>query len=203
VRHALNLIDAKLLPSPAQPSLAMLLGVLGLAIAGAAGHLSWERMQFARTLALPGAAEAAAEHLEPSDPAFEQRLAQVQRDEALRDALAGFSDLPLDSAARLRALAGVLPDSLWLTEVEFSGRTGLRIAGGALDTAALPGYVARLGQIDGLRGLRLQFVSVEPHSAEAVDADATQADASAAARAAQHRFVLASSDMPSGEGGGR
>lgn len=200
MRHALNLIDPAMLPSPAQPSVAALLVLLSVCFIGSAAHLSWERMQFARTLALPGAAEVGAESLEPADPAFEQRLLQVQRDEALRDALAGVNDLPLDSAVRLRALAQVLPDSLWLTEVEFSGRHGLRIAGGALDTPALAAYVARLGQIDGLKGLPLQFVSVEPQSAEAVDAEASGTSDKPAMRPAHHRFVLASTDAPSGEG---
>lgn len=192
MRHALNLIDAKLLPQPVRPPIPVLLSTLALALSGLLGHFAWERSQFAATLARPGAAEALSEVEQPPDPAFEERLRQVQRDEALRDALAGVTDLPRDSAVRLRALARALPDALWLTEVELSGRSGLRIAGGALDPSSLAAYVARLGQIDGLRGLPLKVASVEPLLPQASDAEAAETPSKPLERDVRYQFVLAS-----------
>lgn len=206
MRHALNLIDPGLLPVPTRPPVSVLLGVLVLAVGGLGVHYSWERTQFERTLALPGVTESGLEGEEHADPAHAQRLHRVVRDEALADALSGIIDLPRDSAARLRALTQALPDSLWLTEVELGGRSGLRIAGGTLDSAALAPYVARLGQIDGLQGLPLQVVSMEPHQPESASLDgepAAVADAPAVkpvAPPAQHRFVLEGGGLSADEG---
>lgn len=194
--YQLNLIDERALPVPARPSvaavlaLALLCGVVGIA------HLHWERTQLARSLAQPGADTLAGGEEAPADPAYDARLRLVQRDERLRDVLAGFRDLPLDSAARLQQLAAALPDALWLTDVQLSGSRGVRIAGGALDTAALAAYATRLGQVPAFSGLPMQALSVEPTLDEAPPRDAgSHAPAAATARALHHHFVLTSGRM--------
>lgn len=194
--YQLNLIDERLLPVPQRPSVAAVLAVAVLCGIGGVVHLHWERSQLARSLAQPGAESLATSEEVPLDPVYETRLRQLQRDERLRDALAGFSDLPQDSAARLRQLAAALPDALWLTDVQFSGSRGVRIAGGALDTAALAAYATRLGQVPAFSGLPLKALSVEP--ARDDNAAAESGDGAApppATRVVHHHFVLTSGPM--------
>ncbi len=156
-------------------------------------HLGWERRQLAHSLAQPGAEAVVADGTLPADAAYDARLAQLLRDERLRDALAGFADLPQHSAQRLQQLAAALPDSLWLSEVELQGSRGVRIVGGALDPAALAGYATRLGQLDGFSGLPLQALTVE--TAGRPDGDTAGTDTALPAPA-WHHFVLTSGSMP-------
>ena len=195
--YQLNLIDERALPVQARPSVAALL-TLSL-ICGGVGvaHLHRERAQLARSLTQPGAETLAGGEEVPADPAYDARLLVVQRDERLRDALAGFRDLPQDSAARLQQLAAALPDSMWLSDVQLSGSRGVRIAGGALEPAALAAYATRLGEVPAFSGLPMQALSVEPTSDEAARRDTgDNASVAAMARAVQHHFVLTSGQMP-------
>lgn len=195
--YQLNLIDERALPVPARPSVAAVLALALLCGGVGFAHLHWERAQLARSLAQPGADTVASGEEAPVDPAYDARLRLVQRDERLRDALAGFRDLPLDSAARLQQLAAALPDALWLTDVQLSGSRGVRIAGGALEPAALAAYATRLGQVPAFSGLPMQAFSVEPTHDEAARRDAGDpTSAAATAHTAQHHFVLTSGQMP-------
>ena len=192
MKQQLNLIDPKLLPKAARPSVVELVSILAVASVAVLGHYSWEHARFVAVLAQPGTGQAAAAPDEgASDAALETLQRQVERDELLRDGLARASDLPADSATQLRQLASALPDTLWLTDVELSGRTGLRIAGGAQDVAALTIYAARLGEIASLKGRPLQALMVEPQRTESRgDSEASTAES----RPSHHLFVLASGD---------
>ncbi len=188
--HQLNLIDERLLPVAARPSVAALLALAGVCVVVAWGHLSWERGQLARSLAQPGAEAVASDGTPGADAAHDARLAQLLRDERLRDALAGFSDLPQHSARRLQQLAAALPDQLWLSEVELQGSRGVRIVGGTLDPAALSGYATRLGQLEDFSGLPLQALTVE-QAERPVDESAL----TGVKPPAWHHFVLTSGSM--------
>lgn len=186
MRHALNLIDQRLLPVPARPSAAALLALALLVVSSLAGHFGWERLQLAQTLALSGADDPVPSAEAAPDAEYDHALRALQRDEVLRDALAGSTDLPQDSALRLRELLAELPDALWLVEVELSGQRGLRITGGALDSAALAAYAQRLGRLDAWRGTPLQVLNLEPRRDET------------AAAVPSHQFVLASAGVDEG-----
>ena len=187
MKQQLNLIDPKLLPVPARPPVAVLLALLTVAGLAVVGHFGWERAQFNLALAHLGTLQAPAAEEAAPDPALQALQRQVERDELLRDGLARASDLPADSVGQLRQLTAALPHTLWLTEVELTGRNGLRIAGGAVDVTALTAYAARLSDITSLKGRPLQALTVEPQLAEA------QGD-SEPRMPAHHLFVLASGE---------
>ena len=189
MKQQLNLIDPRLLPVPARPSVATLLALLAAAGVAVLGHGGWERAHYDEALAPPGALKAEALEVSGPDPALHTLQRQVERDELLRDGLARASDLPIDSVGQLRQLSAALPNTLWLTDVELTGRNGLRIAGGALDVTALATYAARLSNIASLKGRQLQALTVEPQQPEALG----DADGAAAERLPPHHlFVLAS-----------
>lgn len=189
MKQQLNLIDPRLLPVPARPSVATLLALLAAAGVAVLGHGGWERAHYDEALAPPGALQAEALEVSRPDPALQTLQRQVERDELLRDGLARASDLPIDSVGQLRQLSAALPNTLWLTDVELTGRNGLRIAGGALDVTALATYAARLSNIASLKGRQLQALTVEPQQPEALG----DADGAAAERLPPHHlFVLAS-----------
>jgi Tfp pilus assembly protein PilN len=194
--YQLNLIDERALPVPVRPSVAAMLTLALLCGGVGFTHLRWEGARLARSLAQPGADAVASSEDLPADPAYETRLRVVQRDERLRDALAGFRDLPQDSAARLQQLAAALPDALWLTDVQLSGSRGVRIVGGTIEPAALAAYASRLGQVPAFSGLPMQALILEPTHDAVVRRDADQAASAAAPpRAVQHHFVLTSGQM--------
>lgn len=203
--YQLNLIDETLLPVAVRPSVATVLVLSAACVLAGTGHLAYERSQFARSLAQPQADDVALDAESGPEAAFDTRLVQLQRDERLRDALAGFRDLPLDTAQRLQQLSAALPDQLWLTEVEFSGSRGVRVAGGALDPSALSAYAARLSQVPVFSGLPLQAVTVEPTRVDAAQAEGGDAAAAATApaRAPHHQFVLTSGQLAGGDEGAR
>lgn len=191
MRQHLNLIDPALLPVTAWPSVPGLLGLLALVGALVLGHYGWERSRLAQALLQAAGAPAGTPEPVVPDPVRQALQHQVERDELLRDGLARASDLPADSVGQLRRVAAALPDTLWLIDVELSGRSGLRIAGGALDVAALTTYAARLGQIDSLKGRPLQTLTLEPQRPVA----GTEAEGAAPATLPPHHFfVLASGD---------
>jgi Tfp pilus assembly protein PilN len=93
---------------------------------------------------------------------------RVAQREALRDLLAA-DQLPQEPAALLRSVIDALPQTLWLTEVEVARERALRIAGGALDAAALNNFATALAQVPALRGVPVHTVRLEP---AAKDSDA-------------------------------
>ena len=187
MKQQLNLIDPKLLPVPPRPPVAVLLALLAVAALAVMAHFAWERAQFNMALAHFGTLQAPAPEEAAPDPALQALQRQVERDELLRDGLARASDLPADSVGQLRQLAAALPHTLWLTDIELTGRTGLRIAGGTLDVTALAAYAARLSDIASLKGRPLQALTVEPQLPE------PQSDAELR-MPPHHLFVLASGE---------
>ena len=187
-----NLIDERLLPTRQLLSGARVIaiGVLGLLLVG--GHAVVESQRYAQlnTDAAALAATAAVDGGETDDTAIQ---AQISRRQALRDLLAKVEQRPFDSAALLRQVVAALPERVWLTEIDVLGTQGLRIAGAAIDSAALNAFAERLGRIESLRGVPIQTLRIEPLK---TDAD----DGATAKPAAAHAFVLASAAYQGPEG---
>jgi Tfp pilus assembly protein PilN len=168
------------------------------------GHYVWEQQALARVLAaasapVPAAVDAPAGV--PPDAAqalLLERQARVRRDEALLQTLAGLNDLPRHNAQRLQGLIAVLPQDMWLQEVQFSGARGVRIAGGALNAAALAAYARRLGEQPAFQGLPLHVVAVDPREAQAAEGDAGAAAAPRSGMPTHYAFVLSSVDAEPG-----
>ena len=190
-RQQLNLIDPQLLPVAARPSVATLLTVLTLAAVAVLGHYAWEKARFSEALAQTGTEPAAADEAAP-DPALQALQRQIERDELLSQGLARASDLPTDTAVVLRQVAAALPPSLWLTDVEMSGRNGLRIAGGTLDVSALSDYAVKLGDIASLKGRALHALSVEPRQPPSAPVESS--GAAVESMPPHHVFVLANGE---------
>jgi hypothetical protein len=186
----INLYDASLRPVHDWATAPRILATAGLLALLAMGHVSWERHALARAIA--DAPPAAPEVL--PDAAIEADItaanARIERDERLLQAMSGLTDLPPDNAERLQSLFAAMPATLWLDSVEFSGRQGVRIAGGATDSAALADYAQRLAAQPAFRELALQLFSLGPltlHYA-AVSDESTPI----AAPKPAHGFVLSS-----------
>lgn len=195
MKYQLNLIDPSLSPVAARPPLPVLLGAVLVAVLACAAHVAYERQQLAVALARPNADLVAGEAGEVApDPVYDTRLRKIERDEALRDGLARATDLPSGSSHMLGQVVAVLPGSLWLTEIELSGKQGVRIAGGALDSAELAQFAARLSEVSALRGLALGSMQIEAQvlDDETPGGDAVQAPKPAPLR--YSRFVLATGD---------
>lgn len=179
----INLVEARLLPP-----LRLLSGLrLATLIAAGAllvfGHWGFERVALSRALAMDSTAEQADTNhrsVAAKDGLADLRERVAQR-EALRDLLAA-DHLPQQPAALLRSVIDALPQTLWLTEVEVARERALRIAGGALDAAALNSFAAALAQVPSLRGMPVHTVRLEPAGK---DGDAP----------AGWRFVLASGSV--------
>ncbi len=195
MKYQLNLIDRALLPVPARPPLPVLLGAVLGAVLACAAHVAYERQQLAVVLARPNAdLVSGATGEAPADPVYDARLRKIERDEALRDGLARATDLPSGSSQMLGQVVAVLPASLWLTEIELSGKQGLRIAGGALASAELAQFAARLSEVSALRGLALGSMQIEAQVLDDAAPDAAPAETPKAAPLRYSRFVLATGD---------
>ncbi len=196
MKYQLNLIDPSLSPVAARPPLPVLLGAVLAAVLVCAAHVAYERQQLAVALARPNADLVAGEAGEAApDPVADTRLRKIEREEALRDGLARATDLPSGSSQMLGQMVAVLPASLWLTEIELSGRQGVRIAGGALDSAELAQFAARLSEVSALRGLALGSMQIE---AQVLDDETPGDDTAHAPKPAPQRysrFVLATGDI--------
>lgn len=164
-------------------------------------HHQFERMALARVLAASGAAPG--EATAAVDTELQERQARLQRDDLLLKTVAGLIDLPHDSARRLRVLIAALPPDAWLTEVEFSGARGVRIAGGALDALSVAEFARRLGREPAFKGLPVQVFALDARAAEtAASAPSTTASTTASTPAeapegrlpAFHAFVFSSPD---------
>ena len=201
MKQQLNLIDIKLLPVAARPSVATLLCVVATATAALVAHYGWERAEFNRTLlrsaSEPAAAANPAAAAGAPDTAQQALRLEVERDELLLEGLARASDLPTESVGQLRQVAAALPAALWLVEVELSGRSGLRIAGGTLEVADLSAYARRLGEISSFKGRSLQTLTLEPRRPEP-RGEGSQDEAGQ--MPPHHLFVLASEEPRATEG---
>jgi hypothetical protein len=179
--------------------------VAGALLAGAVlAHYQFERLALAAAMQaaasnapLPADVLAADESGETSG--LQQRQARLQRDELLLASVSALSDLPRDSAQRIKSVIATLPAQVWLKEVELRGANGMRIAGGTLDAAGLAEFVRRLGDEPAFQGLPLHLFAVEPRAAEEALAPAAQAVSGVKAGAvpAHYGFVLSSVDPSS------
>lgn len=184
----INLVDAALLPTPALIGGRAAAVIVGVALLGVAVHGGTESAQLRAALAAspaqatlqatPTAITAADAASAPAGSVTAQTQ-QLQRNLALRDALAQAHRLPDDSARVLQQVMAALPESLWLTEIDLRGSQSIRIAGGALDASALAGFSAGLARIDALKGTPVLVLQLEPQ----VRADGALVDASADALA--------------------
>lgn len=196
MRPQINLIDPSLLPKVERlsPKTVGLITVLALALLGV--HYGYERTQLNKTLAAAKAQDDAIAALAPVDPAqidaaFEARKRSVMRDESLRDGLSKLTDLPKDNAKMLSSVIAALPNSLWLKEVDFVAKDGIRIVGGATDPSALAAYSDALARVPALRGLPIEVVTLE--------APVGSNDQDAATATHQHyHFVLATAKAQGG-----
>ncbi|MDE2401083.1 MAG: PilN domain-containing protein [Burkholderiales bacterium] len=182
MRPQINLIDPSLRPKAERLSskTAALLLMLATGLLGA--HYSYERYQLGQTLALARAQDASnAANPAPApgdaDAAFQASMSSVIRDELLRDGLSKLTDLPTDNAKLLANVITALPASLWLKEVQFVGKGGLRIVGGATDPSALAEYSDRLSKVPALQGLPVQVITLEPQASTEDDGAAAPASA--------------------------
>jgi hypothetical protein len=186
----INLADPSLLPPRRGLGGALTLGLALAALALLAGHGAIEQRLLARALQASTTAPAADEAAAPEAPdtdadALRERLAHRR---ALLGAADAVQSLPPDAASVLERVLAALPDTLWLSEVELHGARGLRLAGGALDAAALGAFARRLSDVPALRGLPIETLRLQ------VEAPDAAADPDAAAQPRRHRFVLAGVD---------
>lgn len=164
-----NLVDPTLLPKVERLSARTMAVSATAAMVVLGGHYAYERVRLSQTLEAAQAqeasqAEAASNDAPPVDAALEALKRQVMRDEFLRDALSRLTDLPTDNARMLSSVAAALPASVWLKEVDFTAKGGVRIVGGATEPAALSAYADSLARVPELHGLPVQIVSLEPQA---------------------------------------
>lgn len=180
-----NLIDPTLLPQVERFSARTMAVSATAAMVLLGGHYAYERVRLNQTLEAAKAQEAsqaeatASADAPPVDAALEALKRQVMRDEFLRDALSRLTDLPTDNARMLSSVAGALPASVWLKEVDFTAKGGVRIVGGATEPGALSTYADSLSRVPELHGLPVQIMSLEPQARTTLDdqAEATPAPA--------------------------
>lgn len=180
----INLVDAALLLKHALIDGRAAAVIVGVALLGVAIHGGMESAQLRAALASSSAqatlqATAAANAASAPAGIGTAQTQQLQRNLALRDALAQAHRLPDDSARVLQQVMAALPESLWLTEIDLRGSQSIRIAGGALDASALASFSASLARIDALKGTPVLLLQLEPQ----VRADGAPVDASAEASA--------------------
>jgi hypothetical protein len=193
----INLVDPSLLPPLRLLSGHRLLGLLALAACAVTVHGGIERQRLAQAMAQANAAAPAASDSPQTAPAATSASADLQHRIAQRQlllqAMSGPAVLTRDAADALQRVMGAVPDSLWLTELDLHGARGLRIAGGALDPAALGVFAERLALAPALRGLPIETLRL---SYEAGAAEPGEGHESAAVTPPHHRFVLANLDAP-------
>ena len=184
----INLIDPSLQPPPQRLSPALLLVTLGLGVSVVASHFVWEKMWLAHELAAATASapveqEAGADvSASAPDTTALDRLAQR---EALRDLLRQQVAMPDGSATLIADILRVLPDQVWLTELELGAQRSLRISGGTLDTAGFGLLSTRLTSVAALQGIPLHTVRLQPQPTQGGDGEPAAAPQS-------QLFVLAS-----------
>lgn len=204
----INLVDASLLPKRALIDGRAAAAIVGVALLGVAIHGGMESAQLRSALAAnPAAAmlQATATADAASTPVggLAAQTQQLQRNLALRDALAQAHSLPDDSARLLQQVMAALPDTLWLTEIDLRGNQSIRIAGGALDASALAGFSASLARIEALKGTPVLVLQLEPQvradGASADDNDSASTTPTARRARQPYTFALASGDASAAE----
>ena len=172
MRAQINLVDPSLLPQvqhlPAKRVLLLVLCAAGLVTM----HYSYERVQLGKTVAMGASNEATANPLldASTDEAFEILQKQLNRDELLRDGLSKLTDLPEGTADVLANVIAALPEQLWLTELEFIGKRGIRLRGGATAHRGLAEFSSKLAKVSALAGLPVEVVSLRPATPTASEA---------------------------------
>ncbi len=182
MRSQINLVDPGLLPEVQHLSGKRVLLVVSCALALLTAHYSYERVQLSKTMALSTKNDASVDPLltgatTSSDLALLQT--QLMRDELLREGLSKLTDLPVGNADMLASVIDALPDSLWLKELEFVGKRGVRIRGGTTNPAGLTEFSAKLSKVAALGGLPVQVVSLAPELENQADAPLDAASAPA------------------------
>lgn len=204
----INLVDASLLPKRALIDGRAAAAIVGVALLSVAIHGGMESAQLRSALAAnPAAAmlQATATADAASTPVggLAAQTQQLQRNLALRDALAQAHSLPDDSARLLQQVMAALPDTLWLTEIDLRGNQSIRIAGGALDASALAGFSASLARIEALKGTPVLVLQLEPQvradGASADDNDSASTTPTARRARQPYTFALASGDASAAE----
>lgn len=212
----INLLDRDLHTGRDWCSGRLVLAAAALSVLAVGSHAAWEQWQWHRILASssgPEAAEASSteESIDPltgepiADPlslAVQQAEARLAATERAQQALGKLVDAPQQTASRLQALIAALPESAWLTEVEFAGSRGMRISGRSLHSDDLARYAARLGNDPAFAGLPLRSLQLAeeawsrepgPSAAEADSAAARDTEV-AAKPPLLYRFELSSLD---------
>ncbi|MES2091302.1 MAG: hypothetical protein V4532_15175 [Pseudomonadota bacterium] len=177
MRAQINLVDLSLLPAVQHLSTKRVLLVVVVALATLTAHYSYERFQLNKTLAISASKDAGVDPLAASlniDADLDRLQKQLMRDELLRDGLSKLTDLPVDNAQMLADVIAALPDSLWLKELEFFGKHGIRIRGGATDPAMLTEFSAKLAKVPALAGLPVQVVKLTPEIAASAEKAPTE-----------------------------
>ena len=202
----INLVDASLLPKRALIDGRAAAAIVGVALLSVAIHGGMESAQLRSALAANPAlatTTSAADAASAPVGGLAAQTQQLQRNLALRDALAQAHSLPDNSARLLQQVMAALPDSLWLTEIDLRGNQSIRIAGGALDASALAGFSASLARIDALKGTPVLVLQLEPQvradGASADDNDSASTTPTARRARQPYTFALASGDASAAE----
>ena len=193
MKQQINLIDSTLLPKVEHLPARAVAMFTAVAMAALGAHYGYERFLLNRTIALAKVNDERVAALNPSEDVdmagpLSARQRALARDEALRDGLARLNDLPVGNSLMLSSLIAALPGSLWLKEIEFAGKGGVRIVGGATDPTALAEYSARLGKVPALRGVPVNVVTLEPLASERHEEDSI---AQGPQQPLQYHFVVA------------
>jgi hypothetical protein len=193
MKQQINLIDSTLLPKVEHLPARAVAMFTAVAMAALGAHYGYERFLLNRTIALAKVNDERVAALNPSEDVdvagpLSARQRALARDEALRDGLARLNDLPVGNSLMLSSLIAALPGSLWLKEIEFAGKGGVRIVGGATDPTALAEYSDRLAQVPALRGVPVNVVTLEPLAIERDEEDSIE---QVQQQPLQYHFVVA------------
>ena len=179
MKQQINLIDSTLLPKVEHLPARAVAMFTAVAMAALGAHYGYERFLLNRTIALAKVNDERVAALNPSEDVdmagpLSARQRALARDEALRDGLARLNDLPVGNSLMLSSLIAALPGSLWLKEIEFAGKGGVRIVGGATDPTALAEYSDRLAKVPALQGVPVNVVTLEPLASERHEEDSIE-----------------------------
>jgi hypothetical protein len=158
----INLLEPSLLPKRDWFNGKNIVVGVAAAVALLSAHWAFEAVSMKRVMALatpaPGAADPAAPlvSVDELDRELSEGQSRLTRGELLMQAVASLTDLPTDNAARMMWVVNALPETAWLSEVEFTGRRGVRIVGGALAANDLAGFSNRLGANPAFRDVPVQ-----------------------------------------------
>lgn len=190
----INLLDPALLPAHDWCNGRFIVGLGAVLALATLGQWHYEK----RALAALVAASTPEEEPEVSTATIDAEIAaltaQLAGGQALLQVAGGLTELPHDSAARVRSLISAMPQNLWLDEVEFGVNKRVRISGGVGDAAGLATFSQRLGTSTAYSGLPLRVVALEPNDGEAPQRPESTVALTAPPMNSAFRFVLASTD---------